>query len=148
VSSKILSLVRSFKISDLDLLSVLPKSYSSPGGLGWVGLGFGYPRVLRDSGIDRSKRTTRLEQNPQSSTQDEKKSPLLPIPVAFYFSMASSSSSSRSIHRPFSPLLSIEPSSDGFLDSDIQSSVRKWSLPLASECCGATYMYTKMDRSL
>ncbi|KAJ5350272.1 hypothetical protein N7541_007999 [Penicillium brevicompactum] len=35
--------------------------------------------------------------------------------------MASSSSSSRSIHRPFSPLLSIEPSSDGFLDSDIQS---------------------------
>ncbi|KAJ5268071.1 hypothetical protein N7524_006111 [Penicillium chrysogenum] len=36
--------------------------------------------------------------------------------------MASSSSSSRSIHRPFSPLLSIEPSSDGFLDSDIQSS--------------------------
>lgn len=147
MGSKILSLVRSFKISDLDLRSVLPKSYSFPGGLGWVGLGFGYPRVLRDSVIDRSKRTTRLEQNPQSSTQDEK-NPHLPIPVAFYFSMASSSSSSRSIHRPFSPLLSIEPSSDGFLDSDIQSSVRKWSLPLASECCGATYMYTKMDRSL
>lgn len=147
MSSKILSSVRSFKISDLDLLSVLPKSYSSPGGLGWVGLGFGCPRVLRDSGIDRSKRTTRLEQNPQSSTQDEK-NPHLPIPVAFYFSMASSSSSSRSIHRPFSPLLSIEPSSDSFLDSDIQSSVRKWSLPLASECCGATYIYTKMDRSL
>ncbi|KAJ5267369.1 hypothetical protein N7478_010177 [Penicillium angulare] len=34
---------------------------------------------------------------------------------------SSFSSSSRSLHRTFSPLLSIEPSSDAFLDSDIQS---------------------------
>ena len=65
--------------------------------------------------------SSQMNQAPFNNQQKMKK--FIPLYRHDLDMASSSSSSSRSIHRAFSPLLPIEPSSDIFLDSDIQSSV-------------------------